>query len=540
MPETLLILLSLNANECIRGESVFFDIQLKNVGDEPVENLDTFNPFNEATYLVAAPVKTNEPAPIDESIDDGGIAPPTWPPPGHIAGHAHSALERNGIHRHGPPDPELITLSPGESLAQSGDVLQWLGELEPGTYEITAQHRGAAEMIVSQPVQLTVHPAKPIALSTPRSGPRGLNHLNSSAWLHGQDNGGLVFYQLQSAILPRTPMRGLRVGEAADLKQLTVATVPAPNAVTGHVLWRKGSGLMMATVDSSGQAPPQVVDVQGAPRGTVLQSPLSLPDGSAFALIAPTDASSLKLIHIQPSGQAQSFNLDLGKSVPFGTYSCCWQVPDKLQFAWVGPKGRAVSILTVLLDDPESGTQLRSVYLSGDPVQWVEMYLDPSATAAYQPAFEHNTTPDDRGPTEPPAPLEMLWLVTQRGDQLRCLRGMVGDPNPKVMAQFDIDELTNPRVITSAVTGDHQLALLLADEEGTLHYASTAGRTLVPLDQAAGRPVGLDQQPGLMASGNHGALPWVYLRCYDAEAGRIVSIKLEPANEKEPELNHHH
>ena len=169
------------------------------------------------------------------------------------------------------------------------------------------------------------------------------------------------------------------------------------------------------------------------------------------------------------------------------------------------------------------------------------MYLDSSAAGGgHSPRSSTTPAPKTATATEPPAPVEMLWLVTKRGDQLRCLRGMVGDPNPKVMAQFDVDEITDPRVITSAVTGDHQLALLIADEEGTLYYASTAGRSLVPLDQAAGRPVGLDQQPGLMAAGNHGALPWVYLRCFDAEAGRIVSIKLEPANEAEPDPDHSH
>ena len=42
-----------------------------------------------------------------------------------------------------------------------GDVLRWLGELDSGSYEITAEYMGPLGLIESKPAKLTVEPAKP-------------------------------------------------------------------------------------------------------------------------------------------------------------------------------------------------------------------------------------------------------------------------------------------------------------------------------------------------------------------------------------------
>ncbi len=43
---TLLIVLTLEQMECLRGESVFFQVKVQNVSDQPLPNIPTLDPWN--------------------------------------------------------------------------------------------------------------------------------------------------------------------------------------------------------------------------------------------------------------------------------------------------------------------------------------------------------------------------------------------------------------------------------------------------------------------------------------------------------------
>ena len=66
--------------------------------------------------------------------------------------------------------------------------------------------------------------------------------------------------------------------------------------------------------------------------------------------------------------------------------SCCYEGVAKLHFAWVGKSRRDVTLATMFLDDPGAGAFVRPAFLSDDPIEWVEMYLDYEALAGRQPA----------------------------------------------------------------------------------------------------------------------------------------------------------
>jgi hypothetical protein len=96
-----------------------------------------------------------------------------------------------------------------------------------------------------------------------------------------------------------------------------------------------------------------------------------------------------------------------------------------------------------------------------------------------------------------------------------------------LVCSFNLPKIESVRVIGSVVSARYHLHLLLADAEDKLFYASTAQRTVVPLAQAAGTEIALENQPALMTPGMEGKVPWVHLRYIVPEKG-IEYVRLEP------------
>ncbi len=532
MPEPLSLSLELSRTECVRGESVFFRMKLKNTGSHAFEGLRTFEPENEATFLVALPPGAKKPADEDElSLE---------PPEGQITGCALSPRHRDGIHRHGPEEVERRTLLPGEEMETSGDVLQWLGELEPGDWDITARHQGVGEMAESKPVRLRVRPAKPVTLGTSVPGLRGSACPNSGAFVHAGEADRLVFLQLQSAYLPKNPMRGLRVGKAKQRGQVVASTFPDEETTTLHVVWDYGGQFALGTVDTTGRAPPAVVPVKIPEGGVILESPLSLRDRSVFIPVLEGKGTGLTVLHVTPAGASKSYRVDLGPARPVAACSVAWEYATRMHFAWVGKDRRRVMVARLFLDDPESGVFTESAWLADAPVLWLHMFLDTAARPGGAPAFEHLTKPEDRDRIDPEPPQPAVWGVCRSGNEWQCVRADLGTVRRRVGARFDVKDLEEPRVTASALDASGELCLLVADAKGGLHYASTVRGSLEPLEKVAGRRISPNQQPGLMAAGRGGTLEWVYLRYIDGEAGRIAYALVEPEGEADPEYSSGH
>jgi hypothetical protein len=123
----------------------------------------------------------------------------------------------------------------------------------------------------------------------------------------------------------------------------------------------------------------------------------------------------------------------------------------------------------------------------------------------------------------------ILWCVRRKPEALMCgsynvtRKTWVSDT---MLLTSGLPELT---VISSVVTSQESLALLLSDSSGRLWYGSTALKAIAPLEKLAGRPVTRDDHPALINEGGHGVHPWVHVRFVEREGGRIAVVKLEPA-----------
>lgn len=533
----LMLRLTLATNVCVRGESVPFEITLENVSEATYQDLRTFSPRNEALHVVARKAGlSGASAQPPESPDLN----PSAPQPGTYLGCALSTEIRDGIHRHGPAEPERTNLAPRGKLQTKGDVLAWLGELAPGDYELKAQHQLIGSLLFSTPVSLRVLPANPVAQATALRADASPESDLVAAWIHDTGKERLVFAQVQSPRLPKNPYRALRVASVSNPGSLFPADLPVAQAKRGHLFWLDGSKLRGASFDVAGDQSPRPFELRPAPSGPLLLSPLSMPDGSAFIPYTDNARKTVSIIHANASGQGQAHEIELGKSSPVGPYFCLWELQSKLHFIWTTVGGREVREAQMFLEQPSAEKPTRSLFVSDNPIIWLHAFLDHHATMAAEPGFEHNAKEEDHRNLEVPAPKLRLWCVARRGDDLLATLATPQENKARTNATFNLEKIQGAQVLSSVLTKDFQLGLLLADSQGHLYYASTSTGNIRPVDEIVGRRVTVSDQPLLMAASELGSLSWVYLRYMERSQGRLAYVLLEPSGEKDPEYSHQH
>jgi hypothetical protein len=505
----LKITLTLDRNECVRGESVGFTVVAENTSGAPIPDFPKLIPLLETVTLTA------------ESSKGGAKATQM------------SARRRNGEHPHGPRTPVPgMTLARGQKLELRGDLLEWFGELEPGKYQIQAAH---AFEEFSEPAPLTILPAKPGFASLPRYAGLGQLTPMPGTWTHVlSEKESLPFYQIQSPSLPRNVLHCYRTPPVAPEVQPQAALIGNSDVTAGHLVWLEKPGRLVAvTVDLNDPKKIQrgVLELGGDFR--LLQSPLSMPGPELWAPLVTADGSAVSLRRIDAQGAAQAFGLELTDSKPLGPYVCFWESGERLVFAWTAERGREVRVARLPLRDPGTGFVKRSLLVSDDPILWIEGFIDNTARSAEAPMFESQVPPEDRDKRfhVPPSPV-VLICVALRSTNLHFTRVNVADEKSKVFAVLPADRVQNPRCISAAVTYEQECVLLLADAKDELYLASTKTGRVSALSEAANAPVKLSNHPTVVAATRSARSPWVHLRYIAGQQVRYV--RLEPVNEQDP------
>lgn len=515
MAELITISMVIEHSACIRGESVYFRMVLENISKETINDLPDFTPDNLSVTLTV------------ERKDEQRTA------------NQLSWQERDGVHEHGPDDPVTVNLGRGQKFSLRDDLLSWFGELPPGTYKVWATYSGRMLDVESTPVELKVLPASPLFASTPRYAAAGPSAARTAAWVHKQAEGELLFYEQRSSTLPRNPLHGIRAAEIKKSKtptELFAAILPVGTVSEGHILWFDDRNrLQFVAVDPQNPRPAVGVEVEVPFKGCeLLNSPLSMGEAKLFVPLVDEKKKTVAILHVNSDGSAKSYELDLGEVKPLGPYACFWEYDARLHFAWATPNGREIMLGRLPLDDPASGFPKRSVYLSDAPILWIDAYLDADAPTREAPYLEELIPPEQRDKVPPPpTPGVMLWCVTETATGLGCTRVNAALGQGKSVANLPTGGAKDLRVISSVVTYEYELAMLLADAKDQLYYASTIQGSVRPLEEAAGKVVTLQEYPGLIASSRFARSPWVYLR-YVKDKASIDYIRLEPADNKDP------
>jgi hypothetical protein len=205
-----------------------------------------------------------------------------------------------------------------------------------------------------------------------------------------------------------------------------------------------------------------------------------------------------------------------------------------LSFLWTPASGREIRLARLPLQDRSLGWTNQPLPAPEERIVWLDACLDTQAASRAQPYLEEKVPPDQKAqPTLIPEPKLMVWCVTEAPGGLRCWRVNAPDKQVQSAVTLGTPGSSPARVVASAVTHTRELALLLADEQDRLYYASTLRGAVTRLDELARGDITLKQFPSLLAATSRGVQPWVYLR-YVADGSAIKHVLLDPASEQDP------
>jgi hypothetical protein len=239
-------------------------------------------------------------------------------------------------------------------------------------------------------------------------------------------------------------------------------------------------------------------------------------------------------LHVKGDGSCDSYLLDLSPAKELGPYVCFWEFDFRVHFAWAAPNGRDVHYVTQALAEMENGLTPKIVFSSPEPLLWLDAYRDTEAPVKqirYLQEYPPQNEPEEPK-TAPPPPIK-LWAVGDGGKSLSTTRVNTVDGAVEQGPRLDISEATSPKVISSAVTHEFDLSLLMADEKEKLFYSSTKRRSTSDLAKLAGKEIKPADCPTLVAAHLMSLYPWVHLRYIDNK-NSLGWLRLEPAGEKDP------
>lgn len=510
MLEPLTATCEIPQKEFLRGESVPFEVVVKNTSGGRLDDLPTLDPLNRSVSLVL----------------DG--------PGGIRSADQLSPDGRDGSYSHAPARVATKTMVSNETMVIQDDLLSWFGELAPGRYSVTATYAGGLLEASSPAVRVDVRPAKPVLLVTPRCAPQAPDALISMAWVHRGAEGFDLVFQQQSPTLARNVRHAVRVSKTEELLEAWPAIEAIPDQI-GHVIWldRRGKLQFCAITEDRQQVTP-VADVRMPFVGRPLSSPASMPDGVVFAAVTDTKRQLVSVLRADRSGGSKSYELDLGKAKPLGPYVCFWEFDRFLHFAWTTTNGWDIQYARLSLSDPDSGFAVRPLALTNEPILALEGYLDLDAPSREREMLQYSLSPEELAAAAPLLrPKVMLWCVAQDAARLVFSRVDTDGRREPVMT-IETGGPAELRVHRSIVTSRNELALILVDADDRLYYASTARRVMLALADAAGSEITVEDQPGLLASSRSAIRDWVHLAYLDRHKDVIAYARLEPEDEADP------
>lgn len=443
-------------------------------------------------------------------------------------------LVRDNIQVEIPRVPEGLSLEPGKKLELKDDLLRWFGHIPAGTYKVWAEYRGIMRHAASEPVDLRVSQAAILAANTPRWGLQASDAPYAATWAHRHEKGIMLFYQLMSPHVPRNPVRSIRTVIVNEQVSAHAACLPGADCPVGHLYWFTAKErFFFVPIDVKNARPGPPVEVRKLPfKGWPAAPALSCRDGSFLVPFTDYKKTRFALLHVDPSGEVQPCELDLGRNAPMGPFVCLFEHDARLHIVWTKAKGRQIDYAMLPLDDLESGFATRTVQISNDPILWFDAYLDRSLTILelQRLYLGEEGAPGNPPDEEPPPTKVMAWCVSSRPGRMVCTPVSMTDSAVQQPVSFSLPRGSNMSVLGSVTTSERGLALLLADGQDRTFYASTMRRTCQPLEEIVGIPIASAQFPSLMRGSSY---PWVHLR-FVMGARMINYIRLEPEDEPDP------
>lgn len=463
---SLSLTLSLAKAAVIRGETARFTLTLTNTGGAPVDLRD-LNPRNETLSIVAV-------------AESGSV----------VKGGQHRMLAgEGGSHPH-ERKPGMITLAPGQSTAEPGDVLAWLGELAPGRYTLRAAYNaGPVKNAQSNEETLLVVPARPVGLFSGGDGARLRLTAREAVMMHEAPE-GLAMYRLRfEARRPTTARDCVPVAmRATSTPAWTSWAHTDPAKITAFLYHDGGAAMTLLRLSQAGEAMPPVEIPLDDPTAVCVGWPYCDEAGTVFACLRSLDGENGAIIRAPLAGTPTVMPWTPMGGIGPVCHATCTLMEDTLIAAWAVDETRVmVMSMDRSADEPGPARELiackhRVIHVRVDEI-------------------EDESTGD-------PAPVATVLCHDDHLDRFHRLRVPVRTPDKVTQEVFDVPGSGFYSVVGSAMMTGGEVGYLMVGQDKRVRFAPPDMTKTVALDAEHAKPMTMASQPMIMAVSQDASNPW--------------------------------
>ena len=492
MSSFISIAIELSQRELLRGQSTSFQIVVRNESGQTLRDVATLDAANRTIGLRL----------------EGNGRP--------IFADAASAMSRDGQAVSQQREAETTTLAARQTMEVQEDLLSWSGELAPGTYELVAGYEHGALRAVSAPVPLRILPARAVSVSGARLSQRTASAALPLACVRKTEQGYSLLMQSNSPYVPRNMWESLAIADLDGNPDVWPAESASLTHPVRHVVWQIERKLHAAFVTTTADRKVSIVEIRTPFRGRPLASPRSTSKGELLIPFVDESGERFAVIHVD--GRGNSVSRELSPTAPIGPYCCYWE-ETFLHLLWAASQGWDVHYARLPLLDPAAPFVQRCAHMAHAPVLNLDAFLDFSSAL-------RETEHDDDRPVRPE--LTMLCL-SAAGCELELEEVRLYSGGRKTIARAECSAPSPLRALSSAITADQNLAVILADSAGGRHYFHSARSNVEPLAQLPS-----DASFALLPASATAVKPWLHLAFVDPQSGAFQYTRLEPQKTPDP------
>ena len=472
--------LFLEKTSFIRGESIRFVATLTNKGRQPVE--------------ILSPERLSRALSLKISDSQGG----------ELEGDALSMTEEEGGMPPHVTTPPMITLGPGQNAKETGDVLTWVGPLDPGEYRIKGSYSsGRLAWAESSEVAIRIGPANPVAavVSMPSrvigAAPRLV------AWIHQDGVSFELFLEKLNPKLPKLSLGNRGLAKIALPEPVRVSSVNANPPPAYHLAWIEDGRTLKVLRLPADAAPEPVIDIPLPTGGLeIVGMPYSDSRGGMFIVLAASDGVRATLINLPAGGKPTATPINPRPALS-AVRNVFWSAEEHLFLLWTGEDGKEVHGATTSLAAP------------ANPLEGRRLFTAPQPVASLRTLQVYDSR---RGASDLMCEVLCHNLVLDLFQPLR-----VNLVNAAIVSKerYEADGLGDLRVLQAEIDGDGKTAYLMEDLKGRVYYAppgdlSATKRVVVeeaqPYANKPELPLTVGMYPHLVSANRLSSTPGFYLR----------------------------
>jgi hypothetical protein len=477
----LKLLLMPEKTEVVRGESIRFQMTLTNA-DAAAITLPDASPQNRAFGV--------------------RITPRVGP---RITADTGSLALREGERNNPPREPAQQTIGPGEKLTVEGDLVAWVGDLEPGEYSVAGTYAGTAGQKAESPrVTIRVAAASPANARTARPSTFVPQQTRDTAWSNRTGAGSDVYLLQASSRNPAVSLSNRLLASIGSLEEPVPSSYDVAVPKVRHILWVSPEAKLQIIRWKQDESPQEPVAVDlPEPNLRVLDTAHTDETGRLDVALASPDGKRAGLMQIKPDNTAAYFPVEAVPAVS-AVRSLQWSRDGAMVLAWLSAGGRDVYVATADLESPPAKVPSRKVPSSGYGI----------ANIALAQRYNQIRQSYD---------ILLVLLGLDRGREMLSMRRvLIRTGAVESDERFTMAGLKGMTLYSSALREDFVPVYAFFDSEEGLWVAQPRLGRLTPVSDSTGAPVTKSCFPELIVPPRSSKMPGIYVRYI--EGGKRLAV----------------